>query len=212
MFGDDGLRDPRSRKGPGPGSRWKLIFEGASNAEGHGIGVVITSLTGYHILFITRLCFTCNNSMEEYEACILGIDEAIDLRIKILEVYEDFSLVINQVKGEWQTHNAKLIRYRDHVRKMITYFDEITFHYIPREENQLEDALTTLSSMFKVKWYNETPSIRIQRVDEPTYCIVVKAKMDNKHWFYDIKQFLRKQEYTANASSGDKKTLRRLES
>ena len=73
--------------------------------------------------------------MAEYEACILGIDESIDLRIKILEVSGDSTLVINQIKGEWGIHNAKIIRYRDHVHKMITYFDDITFHYIPREEN-----------------------------------------------------------------------------
>lgn len=73
---------------------------------------------------------------------------------------------------------------------MIAYFDKITFHYIPREENQLACALATLSSMFKVKWYNETPSIRIQPLDELAYCIVIEAEMDNKPWFYDIKQFL----------------------
>jgi len=30
------------------------------------------------------------------------------------------------------------------------YFDEITYHHILREENQLADALATLSSMYKV--------------------------------------------------------------
>lgn len=77
-------------------------------------------------------------------------------------------------------HNAKLIRYRDHIRKMIAYFDEITFHYIPREENQLANTLATLSSMFNVKWYNQAPSIRIQRLDEPAYYVVVKVGADNK--------------------------------
>ncbi|XP_050896214.1 uncharacterized protein LOC127102943 [Lathyrus oleraceus] len=148
--------------------------------------------------------------MEEYEACILGNEEAIDLRIKTLEVYGDSALIINQIKGEWGTYNAKLIRYRDHVRKMIAYFDEITFHYIPREENQLADTLATLSFMFKVKWNNEAPSIRIQCLDEPIYCVKVEAEMDNKPWFYDIKRFLQKQEYLANSSSRYKKTLRRL--
>lgn len=95
---------PRSDEGPEPGSLWKLVFDGASNATGHGIRAFITSPTGYHIPFISRLCFTCTNNMAEYDACILGIDEAIDLRIKILEVYRDSTLVINQIKGEWGTH------------------------------------------------------------------------------------------------------------
>lgn len=130
--------------------------------------------------------------MAEYEACILGLDEAINLRIKTSEVYGDSALVINQIKGEWGTHNAKLIKYWDHVRNMITYFDEISFHYIPREENQLVDALATLSSIFKVKWYNEAPSIRSQRLDEPVCCVEMEAETDNKPWYYDIKLFLKK--------------------
>ena len=63
--------------------------------------------------------------------------------------------------------------------------------------------------MFKVKWYNEAPSIRIQSLDEPTYCVAVEAEANSKPWYYDIKLFLQKQEYPANASSQDRKTLRR---
>lgn len=43
---------PRTDEGLEPGPRWKLIFDGASNAEGHGIGATITSHTGYHIPFV----------------------------------------------------------------------------------------------------------------------------------------------------------------
>lgn len=87
---------------------------------------------------------------------------------------------------------------------MIDYFDDITFHYIPLEENQLAGALATLSSMFKLKWYDEAPSIRIQRLDEPAYYVEGEVEADNKPWFYDIKLFLHKQEYPANASAQDK--------
>ncbi|XP_050908050.1 uncharacterized protein LOC127121638 [Lathyrus oleraceus] len=103
---------PGPDEGPEPGSQWKLIFDGASNAKGNDIGVVITSPTGYHVPFTTRLCFTCTNNMAEYEACILGLDKAINLRIKILEVYRYSALVFNQIKGEWGTHNAKIIKCR----------------------------------------------------------------------------------------------------
>lgn len=120
--------------------------------------------------------------MAEYEACIIWLDEAIDLRIKILEVYRDSALIANQIKEEEGTHNTELIKYRDHIWKMIAYFDEITFHYIPREENQLADTLSTLSSMFKVKWYNEATSTRIKLLDEPSYCVVVEVETNNKPW------------------------------
>lgn len=49
------------------------------------------------------------------------------------------------------------------------------------------DALATLSTMFKVKWYNEAPAIRIHRLDEPTYFMAIEVEVDNKPWFHDIK-------------------------
>ncbi|XP_050889458.1 uncharacterized protein LOC127094707 [Lathyrus oleraceus] len=117
--------------GPDLRSRWTLVFDGASNAHGNGIGAVITSLAGFHLPFTARLCFECANNMEEYEACIFGIEAVIDLKIKILEVYGDSTLVISQVKGDWVTRDQKLIPYKELVLKLIPYFDEITFNLIP---------------------------------------------------------------------------------
>ncbi|XP_050888694.1 uncharacterized protein LOC127093831 [Lathyrus oleraceus] len=163
-----------------PGSRWTLVFDGASNARGHGIGVIITSPTGFHIPFTARLCFDCTNNMAEYEACIYGLEAAVDLRIKILEVFGDSALVISQVKGDWETRDSKLIPYKEHIRKLIPYFDEISFHHISREENQLVDALATLASMFKVKWKNEAPSVQIDHLDEPAHCLAIEVDPDDK--------------------------------
>ena len=77
-----------------------MVFDGSSNALGNGIGVVIISPKGGHTPFTARLCFECTNNMAEYEACILGLRAAIDLRIKFLSVYGDSALVISQIKGE----------------------------------------------------------------------------------------------------------------
>ncbi|XP_050918952.1 uncharacterized protein LOC127136440 [Lathyrus oleraceus] len=143
------LRDcniPDPEEGPEPRSHWTLVFDGASNTHGNGIGAVITSPTGFHLPFTVRLCFKCTNNMAEYEAYIFGIEVTIDLKIKILEVYGDSALVISQVKGYWDTKDHKIIPYKEHVLKLVPYFDEITFHHIPREENQIADALATLAS------------------------------------------------------------------
>ena len=95
-----GYEIPGPNKEPGPGSRWTLMFDGASNAQGHGIGEILTSPKCFHFPFTTRLCFDCTNNKEEYEACIFIIKSAIDLRIKILEVYGDSALVISKIKGD----------------------------------------------------------------------------------------------------------------
>lgn len=84
------------------------------------------------------------------------------------------------------------------------------FHYIPREENQLADALATLASMYKVKWKNEALAIHIDHLGEPTHCLGMEAKSDDKPWFYSIKRYMEKQEYLEKASITDKKALTRF--
>lgn len=189
-----------------------LVFEGASNAKGHGVGAIITSPTGFHLPFTAVLCFDCTNNMEKYEAFIFGIKAKVDLRIKILEVYGDLALVASQVREDWETRECKLIPYMEHVMKLISYFDEITFHHIPREENQLADALATLASMFKVKWKNKSPYINIEHLDEPTYYLASEEESNGKPWYYDIKMYVEKQVYPDNASITDTKALSKLAS
>ena len=105
--------EPTLDEGPEPGSRWTMEFDGAVNQYGNGIGAVIITPQSSHIPFTARLTFKCTNNMAEYEACIMGLEECIDLRIKYLDVYGDSALVINQIKGEWETNQPSLIPYRD---------------------------------------------------------------------------------------------------
>ncbi|XP_050919716.1 uncharacterized protein LOC127137289 [Lathyrus oleraceus] len=182
LISDCNIPDPE--EGPEPGSHRTLVFDGASNAHYNGIGEIITSPTSFHLPFTARLCFECTNNMEEYKACIFGIEASIELRIKILEVYGDSTLVISQVKGDLDTRDHKLIPYQEHVSKLVPYFDT------PREENQLADALETLASMFKVKWKNEAPSFHLIYLDEPGHCLAAEDEADSYPWFYDILIFL----------------------
>ena len=60
---------------------------------------------------------------------------AIDFKVKLLKVYRDSAMVIRQFKGEWETKDHTLVPYQTYIRKLIEFFDEISFHHIPREEN-----------------------------------------------------------------------------
>ncbi|XP_058784073.1 uncharacterized protein LOC131658839 [Vicia villosa] len=126
---------PGLDEGPELGAIWTLAFYGASNALGHGIREVLTSPDNRHLPFTARLCFDCTNNISGYEACILGLEAAIDLRIKLLKVYGDSALVIHQVNKEWDTRDAKIIPYRDLILELMDEFETITFTHIQREEN-----------------------------------------------------------------------------
>ena len=77
---------------------WKLYFDGAANQSGFGIGILLISPQRDHIPRSVRLVFydhhRLTNNIVEYEACITGLETALDLGIRQLEIHGDSNLVI----------------------------------------------------------------------------------------------------------------------
>ncbi|XP_070010132.1 uncharacterized protein [Nicotiana sylvestris] len=86
--------------------RWRMFFYGATNIKGVGIGAVLASKTGQYYPVSAKLRFTCTNYMAEYEACVLGLNMAIDMYIQELLVIGDLDFLVHQVHGEWATKNS----------------------------------------------------------------------------------------------------------
>uniref|UniRef100_A0A2N9I3X3 RNase H type-1 domain-containing protein n=1 Tax=Fagus sylvatica TaxID=28930 RepID=A0A2N9I3X3_FAGSY len=82
--------------------RWKLYFDGAANAVGSGIGAVLVSPKGQQTPIAVKLGFDCTNNMTEYEACIVGLQAALEFGAYELEVFGDSLLIVSQTNGEWQ--------------------------------------------------------------------------------------------------------------
>ncbi|XP_070043064.1 uncharacterized protein [Nicotiana tomentosiformis] len=73
---------------------WKIFFDGATNFKGVGIGAVLVSKIGQHYPVSAKLRFPCTNNMAEYEACILGLNFAVDMNIQELLVIGDSDLLV----------------------------------------------------------------------------------------------------------------------
>ena len=75
-----------------------MYFDGATNQSGYGIGVLLVSPQGDHIPRSVRLAFSdrhpATNNIVEYEACILGLETALELGIRQMEVFGDSNLVL----------------------------------------------------------------------------------------------------------------------
>ncbi|KAK5786847.1 hypothetical protein PVK06_041493 [Gossypium arboreum] len=188
-----------------------MSFDGASNALGHGIGAVLISPEGNHYPFTARLNFFCTNNIAEYEACIMGLRAAIERNVKALEVYGDSALVIYQVRGDWEVRDSKLVKYRDLVAELIKEFEEITFNYLPLEENQsrLADALATLASMFKANREIEIMPLQMSIYEVPAHYFSIEKEPDVQPWFHDILEYIKKQRYPEQANVNDRRTIRR---
>ena len=115
--------------------KWIVWFDGASIALGHVVGAALVSPENQCIPFTARLGFDCTNNMAEYEACALRIQAVIDFNVKLLKVYGDSALVIHQLQGEWETRDHKLIPYQAYIKKLAEFFNEDSFHHVPREKS-----------------------------------------------------------------------------
>jgi len=138
------------------------------------------------------------------------IQVAIDFNIKWIKVYGDSALVIHQLRGEWETRDHKLIPYQVCIKELAEFFDDVSFHHVPREENQMADALATLASMFQLNPHGDLPYIEFRCRGRPAHCCVVEGEKDGKSWYFDIKRYVENKEYPPEASDNDKRTLRRL--
>uniref|UniRef100_A0A2N9HW21 RNase H type-1 domain-containing protein n=1 Tax=Fagus sylvatica TaxID=28930 RepID=A0A2N9HW21_FAGSY len=151
--------------------RWKLYFDGAANAVGSGIGAVLVSPKGQQTPIAVKLGFDCTNNMTEYEACIVGLQAALEFGAYELEVFGDSLLIVSQTNGEWQARDPKLIPYQRYISRLVPKFKYVTFTYTPRAHNHFADALATLASLIKLAEGDDVRPLRIETRDIPAYCV-----------------------------------------
>ncbi|XP_070049232.1 uncharacterized protein [Nicotiana tomentosiformis] len=159
---------------------WKMYFDGAVNIKGVGIGAILISPIGQYYPATARLHFFCTNNTAEYEACIMGLNLALDLDVNELLVMGDSDLLIRQTQGKWETRDIKLIPYRQCVQDLSKRFKSIVFKYIPRFHNELADALATLASMLPYPGNTHIDPLEIQVRNQHGYCHTIEIEPDGE--------------------------------
>ncbi|MEP7204795.1 MAG: reverse transcriptase-like protein [Candidatus Saccharibacteria bacterium] len=81
------------------------------------------------------------NNLAEYHGVQLGLERALEMGLKKLELRIDSMLVVNQMKGLYQIKNRELWPINERVRLLISQFEKVSFTHVPREMNQLADVL-----------------------------------------------------------------------
>ncbi|XP_040942346.1 uncharacterized protein [Gossypium hirsutum] len=107
--------------------------------------------------------------------------------------------------------DPKLISYRKLVLELIKEFEDITFCYLPRYENQMADALATLASMIKVNKHKDMKPIQMNIYEDPAHCYnIEEGEIDDSPWYQDILRYVKNRQYPGQATENEKRTLRRL--
>ena len=91
--------------------------------------------------------------MADYEALLLGLEIARDMKIKCLSVISDSNLVVSQVRNQFVAKNDRLHNYGNEVWDAIEMFDAFSIRAVPRVENTLVDFLSVIACTFEIPEY-----------------------------------------------------------
>lgn len=80
------------------------------------------------------------NNQAEYHGVRIGLEKAKKLGFQKIDFRLDSMLVVNQMNGVYAIKNRDLWPINERIRHLMSHFDRVTFHHVPRELNQLADA------------------------------------------------------------------------
>ena len=197
-------------------SGWCMYFDGAANQLRYGIGVLLVSPQSDHIPRSVRLTFSdrhpITNNIVEYETCILGLEIALELGIRHMDVFGDSNLVLRQIQGDSKTMDVKLRPYHANLEMLVARVDDLRYVHLPRAQNRFVDASATLASSVDIPIDVVVRPLLIELRSAPVYyCLIGETKVqDNLPWYDDIYQFLRSGTFPKVATAKDRRALRHL--
>ncbi len=135
------------KEGIGTLSHLFVFIDGASrgNPGRAGAGVYITDGEGRKVSEKGWFLGHKTNNEAEYEALLLGMEEARRLGGKSIHIYTDSELVQRQVKGLYRVKEPHLRILHRKVMERAKAFDSFKIESIPREENREADLLANLA-------------------------------------------------------------------
>ena len=144
---------------------WKLFVDEATNAQGIGAGLILTSPEGIDIEYALIFGFQASNNEAEYEAFIVGLNLAHSMEVDQLEVCSDSQLVVKQIEDTYEAKCEKMIIYLKKVRELLRKFVLVQVRHIPRAENSRADALAKLTTTSQEDLSKLTP---VEYLAEPS--------------------------------------------
>ena len=110
-----------------------------------GIGVVIMNSDGLVVEKISEYIGETTNNQAEYNALILGLQEARFFKAKSVHCYLDSELIVKQLNGQYRVKNQNMKPLFALVQSLIKNFEKVKFKHIPREKNEEADKLVNVA-------------------------------------------------------------------
>jgi ribonuclease HI len=118
----------------------KLIIYTDGGARGNpgpaGIGVHIVGHKDYK-----KYIGEATNNQAEYQAVVLALEKAKELKAEEIDFFLDSELIVNQLNGKYKIKDKDLGKLFVKIWNLKMNFKKITFTHIPREKNKDADKL-----------------------------------------------------------------------
>ena len=125
--------------------RERLVVNVDGGARGNpgpaAIGVVVSTPDGEVLEEHSERIGSATNNVAEYRALMLGLERALALGAREVELIGDSELVVRQVQGEYKVRDEVLWRLHKHVIRALAEFDSWSIRHVRREENEVADRL-----------------------------------------------------------------------
>ena len=85
------------------------------------------------------------NNVAEYEALILGLENASEMGGRTIAIFADSELMVKQVKGEYRVKNSGLVPLYRRVCTLLKGFEKYDITHIVRSKNGEADELANMA-------------------------------------------------------------------
>ena len=136
----------------------------------------------------------------------MGLQAALGLRVRELEVNGDSALIISQIQNKWKIKEERLMPCHQCLQKWVSKFNKIQYQYVPRMQNQIADALATMAFMMDGPKEDEARPIVLEQNEEPAYCMIIEEDEERNgegEWYSNILQYLKDGTYLKSADKNN---------
>ncbi|EFV14851.1 bifunctional RNase H/acid phosphatase [Segniliparus rugosus] len=120
--------DGGSRGNPGPAAYGAVVLD----SEGSGARVLAQR---------AERIGRATNNVAEYRGLVAGLEAAKELGARRVAVRMDSKLVVEQMSGRWKIKHEDMRELASRAAALARGFDEVSYTWVPREQNKRADAL-----------------------------------------------------------------------
>ena len=131
----------KGRRGEEEGRAVHVFADASVKPEITGIGLAVKDADGRLILWLGKRDkpMTCNEA--EYCALIFALEQARLFAAGDVHIYSDSRVVIEQMQGVISVNSDTLRTLYRRAKGLATHYPRICFSHVPREQNELADAM-----------------------------------------------------------------------